>query len=348
MTDSDPKSVIVKRKAEDTSSVPLIDCPKCGFWTPVDTYCASCGVEMATVKRKRKSSPLNPAVIAVSMALLAVGAFVFLRSEPTPESGEMGSTALSSQANGGARAARPNRTKSKQNTFMKAMNQLTGASTDDENSESADESTDVAEAAGIVNTTGEATSSAANALVTDLDTDPSRIGRPTETSSKEAKVKPEVLVAFLWVEVSKDWLHLMGASEMGFHSVPDLETRLRETQGGYNIISATRHRIGEKSEPVDIVGPERSVVRFDLTATPDTSAGGATGAMSLGGLAQTAARQGADGAIRAPTAAPITIEKGEGTIMNLGKASARAGGSASTGAEIVVLILPRWVDDRNP
>lgn len=340
MTDFDPKSVIVKRKSpsEDTSNVPLIDCPKCGFWTPVDPYCASCGVEMATIKRKTKAAPLNPALLAGGLGLLVIAAFIFLRAEPTPVQNENLTTTLSSEKVNGAG-----------NTFMKTVGQLTGTSPEaTELREDIEDSQSNAEAAPSGANLGtpptasaslaadtEATSSAANALV-------------TETETGGAKIKPEVLVAFLWVEVSKEWLQAMSAADPGAHSIPDLETRLRETQGAYNIISATRHRVGEKTEPIDIAGPERYALRFDLTAAPETVPGSKSFASSLSGVVQTAARQNADGSVRAASTAPITIGKEEGTIFNLGKISGRVAGSASTASEIVVLILPRWVDDRNP
>jgi len=364
VSDFDPKSVIVKMKsAEDTSRVPLTECPKCGFWTPVDPYCASCGVEMATIKRKPKPKATHPALIAGAMALLVVAAFVLLRPDSSSHGENSIATGLSSSGQSGSESGpgpqRPARSAKSQSSFMKAMNQLTGTSSDEASEDVAENSSmedtgappmeplgaDGATTSQAVSGATSPTSAAANAMLTDAN---SNSGSAAGADARGAKPKSEVLVAFLWVEASKEWLQMMGATEPGFHSVPDLEARLRETQGAYNIISATRHRVSEKSEPIDVTGPERGAVRFDLTATPETSPTASGGASSLTGLAQTAARQGADGSVRAPTAAPLTIEKGEGTIMTLGKVPARPGTAASTGAEIVVLILPRWVDDRNP
>ncbi len=64
----------------------MIKCPRCGFEQPVDTFCASCGVNMQTYKSKLSGpKPMIIGLVAAGIALVVFVAFKISRSTESLE-----------------------------------------------------------------------------------------------------------------------------------------------------------------------------------------------------------------------------------------------------------------------
>ncbi len=172
----------------------------------------------------------------------------------------------------------------------------------------------------------------------------STIGTATAAVTTGAKTSSEpasLQVTFAWAEASREWLQAMGAASPGLHRINDLDAKLRESVGGYRILEVSRQKLNDKAATTTLIHGDRLSVRFESTTANDST---------LVGSIQPAMRI-ADGSVRSPAAAAVSIDKGQGSIVTLGAAassSAGAGSAGPTGAEIVLLILPRWGANRNP
>lgn len=151
-------------------------------------------------------------------------------------------------------------------------------------------------------------------------------GTPQTTTS--ATANPGLLVVFAWAEVSKEWLQSLGATEPGFHQIPGLETRLRQSAGSFRIVDVTRRRLTDDAEPVVITRADQSVFFEPISVKPKALTGGFT-----------AQFKSALGEIRAPATATASLQKGTGAIVPMGPST------STQGTEIVVFILPRWEND---
>ncbi len=164
---------------------------------------------------------------------------------------------------------------------------------------------------------------------------------PLAAGAKTVSEPASLQVTFAWAEASREWLQAMGAASPGLHRVVDLDAKLRESVGGYRILEVSRQKLNDKAATTTLIYSDRLSVRFESTAANDST---------LVGSIQPAMRV-ADGSVRSPAASAVTIDKGQGSIVTLGAAASpgvAAGPAGPTGAEIVLLILPRWGANRNP
>ncbi len=298
----------------------MMSCPKCGFDQPVDQYCAKCGVDMP--KALKKSSGLaglikNPAAIAGVIVLLGGIGFVAYRGSRTQglSDGQIEVLGLTSQE------------RAKSHLSAKASNQIT-------------KNIEIAESAQLdsLNQEGAEAESQPPALAaTPLATAPygASSGAPTappggkSTAKESAASRSEgILVVFAWAEVSREWLQSISAAEHGFHQVPGLENRLRQSAGSFRIFDVTRRRLTEDAEPVVITRGEQSVYFEPLSVKPKSLTGGFT-----------AQYKTAQGEVRAPATATASLLHGTGAIVPMGPST------TTEGTEIVVFILPRWGND---
>lgn len=159
--------------------------------------------------------------------------------------------------------------------------------------------------------------------------------------SSRAREESEVQVAFAWTEVSHQWLQAMGAADPGLHRVPDLEGRLSDSKGAYRILEVSKQKITGEMTSFGVRRGDREGDRTGLRVEiSSVTENGLTGSIQM-------SYRGPDGGMRAPAAAALAIEKGQGSILTFAPVQSPPG-VAPTGAEIVVLILPRWGADRNP
>jgi hypothetical protein len=162
------------------------------------------------------------------------------------------------------------------------------------------------------------------------------------TDSTPGASANELQVAFAWTEVSREWLQAMSATDPGLHRVPDLEGRLRDSKGAYRILEVSKQKITADTSTFSIRrgdrDGERSNLKVDISAVTES---GFVGTIQMG-------FRGPEGGVRAPAAAALAIEKGQGSILTFPPVPPPPGVAPSAGNEIVVLILPRWGADRNP
>lgn len=157
----------------------------------------------------------------------------------------------------------------------------------------------------------------------------------------KAREESEVQVAFAWTEVSHQWLLAMGAADPGLHRVPDLEGRLSDSKGAYRILEVSKQKITGEMTSFGVRRGDREGDRTGLRVEiSSVTENGLTGSIQM-------SYRGSDGGMRAPAAAALAIEKGQGSILTFAPVQSPPG-VAPTGVEIVVLILPRWGADRNP
>lgn len=304
----------------------MMNCPKCGFEQPVDQYCAKCGVDMA--KTLKNSSGLkglfkNPAVIAGLVVLLGGIGFAGYRS--SVQNAEKSS--IASELAGSASDAR-----TKSRLSAKASNSVA------ENIQSVE----ISNSQSFVAESGtEEIYNPQNEASLGVQPTPESVAATPRKTSKTAALasgtpqantpttpNPGLLVVFAWAEVSKEWLQSMGATEPGFHQIPGLETRLRQSAGSFRIVDVTRRRLTDDAEPVVITKADQSVFFEPISVKPKSLTGGFT-----------AQFKSALGEIRAPATATASLLKGTGAIVPMGPST------STQGTEIVVFILPRWEND---
>jgi hypothetical protein len=175
--------------------------------------------------------------------------------------------------------------------------------------------------------------------------DATAAAKSASASAKDPNTGPAtndgLLVAFAWTEVTHDWLQAMGAADAGLHRVAGLEERLRASTGAYRILEVSKQKITSETTSFTLQsadhGGNRTGLKVDISSLNE---GGLTGSIQL-------SYRGNDGSMRAPAAAAMALENGQGSIMTFAP-TAPPPGVSPTGNEIVVLILPRWVTDRNP
>jgi hypothetical protein len=304
----------------------MMNCPKCGFEQPVDQYCAKCGVDMA--KTLKKSSGLkgmfkNPAVIAGFVILLGgIGYAGYRSSAQNSENAFVESNSVGSDSDA--------RTKSR--LSAKASNSVA------ENLKAAENSN--AQAVVADRDEGQAYKSQNDASLTIQPTPQApplafrKAGRTAALAtgvpqaSPSATTNPGLLVVFAWAEVSKEWLQALGATEPGFHQIPGLETKLRQSAGSFRIIDVTRRRLTDDAEPVVITKADQTVFFEPISVRSKAITGGFT-----------AQFKSAHGEIRAPATTTASLLKGTGAIVPMGPSI------SSQGTENVVFILPRWEND---
>jgi hypothetical protein len=147
-------------------------------------------------------------------------------------------------------------------------------------------------------------------------------------ASTSTAPNPGLLVVFAWAEVSKEWLQSLGATEPGFHQIPGLETKLRQSAGSFRIVDVTRRRLTDDAEPVVITKADQTVFFEPISVRSKALTGGFT-----------AQFKSALGEIRAPATTTASLLKGTGAIVPMGPST------SSQGTENVVFILPRWEND---
>lgn len=304
----------------------MMNCPKCGFEQPVDQYCAKCGVDMAKALKKYsglKGMIRNPAVIAgLVISLGGIGFAGYRSSVQNPENSvaEIASVASDSEARTKSRLS----AKASQ-SVAENLNSVEHSNTQgfvaDHNSDQTYNSQNAASsdlqptspAPPIVNRKAARTAAVAT-------------GSPQSSTSTTAN--PGLLVVFAWAEVSKEWLQSLGATEPGFHQIPGLETKLRQSAGSFRIVDVTRRRLTDDAEPVVITKADQTVFFEPISVRSKALTGGFT-----------AQFKSALGEIRAPATTTASLLKGTGAIVPMGPST------SSQGTENVVFILPRWEND---
>lgn len=326
----------------------LTNCPKCGFEQPVDTYCAKCGVDMTTLPKKSPSLATKPAVLAGGAAVLII-VTVFgirtLRSDPAPsptartasalasESAETRRERLSAQAPSHLRnnierqetESQPSAVEPSEANFV-----AHGSSSDDASASGASPS--VASTGSLGGAPGSPTQSPVPAAATVA------TGAAADGKTASETTPQNLPIAFVWAEVSREFLQTMGGIGPGVHPVPDLEARLREVPNAFRIVDRSRQVLETTGAlRFDLNRGDRIATHFEI---------GAFNGSSFSGTVQTSIRT-PDGAIRTPPPLPLALDKDQGGILTIGGPGSGLGPNP-TGAEIVVLILPRWGADRNP
>ena len=320
----------------------MVDCPKCGFYQPKDQYCAKCGVDMYKV-------PRNPAAAVFKLlkkpaTLAAVGVFAVIITVTAVRTMRHKVPAFSEQ-DSRSRELRARVTLQSQNNFAAAE---TSVATSRENSndlrESAssspsDSSADLAPAAEAeAMPIGAATAGKGSS---DFKTDVRALTDVKISADSKGAIDSAPVglqVAFAWAEVTREWLQAMGAASPGPHRIGDLDSRLRESVGGYKILDVSRQKIADKQEPIVLNHGTNLSARFESTGA---------GESSLSGSIQPSLR-GSDGAVRMAPPVQISMDKGQGIIVTLGAAPAAATTPGTTVTEIVLLILPRWGTNPKP
>jgi hypothetical protein len=334
---------------ENTLTPEMVDCPKCGFQQPADRYCAKCGIDMIKLRK-------NPAAIFAAalkkpgvLAIIAVIAIILtisgVRSVRTKRM-------ANASADSRSQELRARVSEKSQNIFLAndPDDSAQTATNDFQSTDTsfADSQNNLSSTSSQVNETETVATAAKSATASPPGTG-TTAGFAAATSApltgKSATEAAELQVTFAWAEASREWLQAMGASTPGLHRVTALDAKLRESVGGYRILEVTRQKMADKSATTTLVYGDRLSVRFESTAANDST---------LVGSIQPAMRAG-DGSVRSPAAAAVSIDKGQGSIVTLGVSatpiaagSAASGVAAPTGAEIVLLILPRWEANRNP
>ena len=311
----------------------ITSCPKCGFEQPVDTYCAKCGVDMTSVPKKTISIAKQPALIGGIAVFAIIVTFAGVRAM---RGDEKTSAALASEVGQSKSVRREHLSGQASESVAENMRQNLAAQ------QQSGEAPQPAPAQADVHfhaSHEQASATTAPSVSTGATTGAKTMSKAPATKSTQdaALAKPALVIAFAWTEVSREWLQAMGALEPGLHRVPDLEARLRESAGSYRIVEVDRHQIEDNTTSIALTRGNRISLHLQLTDISENS---------FSGSMQTSYRM-PDGAVRAPAAAALTIEKGQGSIMTL-SGPGTGPGPNPTGAEIVVLILPRWGADRNP
>ncbi len=305
----------------------MMNCPKCGFEQPVDQYCAKCGVDMAKTLKKfsgLKGMAKNPAAIAGFVILLGGIGFVGYRSS------------VQNSENVFAESGRDSDAPTKSRLSAKASNSVS------ENLKSI-ENANVQDFAGE-NTEGQAHPAQADAaldsqprtqptsqapfVASRTAAKPATLANGTPQTPTASTTSPGLLVVFAWAEVSKEWLQSLEATEPGFHQIPGLETKLRQSAGSFRIIDVTRRRLTDDAEPVVITKADQTVFFEPISVRSKALTGGFT-----------AQFESAQGEIRAPATTTASLLKGSGAIVPMGPSI------SSQGTENVVFILPRWEND---
>ncbi len=328
----------------------LTSCPKCGFEQPVDTYCAKCGIDMTTLPKKPTSIAKQPAIIGGIAVFAVIVTFAGVRAmrsgSEAPTSPARSSAALASEV---SEISNKNSEQRRDRLSAQANSQIQQNIADQSAVQAIAADMAPAEdvhfhashenAAPNHQVPGSATPNTATGVAAGPSAGAKALAGAKRGDKVDASksVDDSLIVAFAWTEVSREWLQAMGAIEPGLHRIPDLETRLRESQGQYRILDVQRHRLSDGMTNVSMTRGDRLAFRFDLANVT---------ANSFSGSVQSTVRA-ADGAMRAPASAAMTIEKGYGSIMTISGPGTGLGPNP-TGAEIVVLILPRWGADRNP
>lgn len=317
----------------------LVNCPKCGFQQPSDQYCAQCGVDMLKLRKSPAAmltaalgKPASLAVVAIAAVLLTIGGVRTLRSKSTPPASQ-------ELANVQETRTRPN--EKNRAGFASADNGDT-ASDVDEAPAAAVMAEPATSETPIVGSDPQNPSSTSSQVAVDDAARPA-VAQTTAPTAPVGAAKtasePHVLqVTFAWAEASREWLQAMAATTPGPHRVTDLDTKLRQSVGGYRVLDVSRQKLSDKSGATTLTHGEGLSVRFDTTTATDSS---------LVGSLQPVMRA-ADGSVRSPAATTLNIEKGQGSIVTLGMTSGTLPGGAPNTAEIVLLILPRWGANRNP
>lgn len=314
----------------DRTPVPvMMNCPKCDFQQPADQYCAKCGVDMTKVPvnpahflKKALKQPAVFAGIGVVALIVTVGAVRSLRHKPVE------------QDDSRSRELRARVSEKAQNNFANADARAQALQ---ENEQDTSYSADLSSTSAQVYPLSDvATSTVPTASV------PTGPAAKTETSVKTATEAASqaapLQVTFAWAEASREWLNAMGASTPGLHRVADLDTRLRESVGGFKILEVQKQHLADKSDSILLSHGANLSVRFETASANETV---------LTGSIQPAMRA-ADGSVRSPAAAAVSIDKGHGSIVTLGANTTPLTSAPSPAAtEIVLLILPRWGSERN-
>ncbi len=299
----------------------MMNCPKCGFEQPVDQYCAKCGIDMAkTLKASAgiKGMFKKPAMLAGMAVLLGGIGFAAYRNSLQNSASVAENLELESDV------------RAKSRLSGKASGSAVDNLRDIEDSYvSENDQSQVSESSPQVQPT--------IAVEPDIEAQRKPLLKITKTpvstkttvgTGPSASAPPEMLVVFAWAEVSKEWLHAIGASEPGFHQIQGLETKLRQSAGSFRIVDVTRRRLKDDSEPVIITKADQTVFFEPISVKPKSLTGGFT-----------AQFKSAQGEVRAPAAATASLLKGTGAIIPMGPSI------SSQGTEIVVFILPRWEND---
>jgi hypothetical protein len=320
----------------------LTNCPKCGFNQPVDQYCANCGVDMLAAQRKSASSlssiakqPAAIAGFAVVAIAITFGASKMMRRTPADDIRTTDLASRSSARTGKdnlSQEVSPELRRSLESKMAPEPPQIAAALATNDMAQSATTAAVPSTVAPQVQShgPGETATPAANAK-----------SAATNNSKSATSAETEIQVAFAWTEVSRPWLQAMGAAEPGLHRVPDLEGRLRDSKGAYRILEVSKQKIEADTSAFAVSrgdhDGDRTGLKVEISAVSEN---GFAGSIQM-------SYRGPDGGMRAPAAAALAIEKGQGSILTFPPVPPPPG-VAPTGAEIVVLILPRWGGDRNP
>ncbi len=327
----------------------LTNCPKCGFEQPVDTYCAKCGVDMTTLPKKSPSLATKPAVLAGGAAVLIIVTLIgirALRSDPSPTARTASALASESvetrRERLSAKAPTQLREHVEQHDHATAPVALESTASDfvaEENTNDEARAKAPATGAGTLVAANTATApSAAQAASPGSAAAASVTAASSETKTAGDTASQNLPIAFVWAEVSREFLQTMGGMGPGVHPVPDLEARLREVPNAYRIVDRSRQVLETTGAlRFDLNRGDRIATHFEI---------GAFNGTSFSGTVQTSIRT-PDGAIRTPPPLPLALDKDQGGILTIGGPGSGLGPNP-TGAEIVVLILPRWGADRNP
>lgn len=318
----------------------LTNCPKCGFEQPVDTYCAKCGVDMTSLPKKSPSLATKPAFLAGGAALLIIVTFVgirTLRSSPAPSATEQTANALASESPDARRerlsAQAPSQLRQNIEQRTAEPETIEASPQGFVENEPVESSTSV-QAAAL---------SAASAPTASPAPSPSA-GATAATAAADGKAagdaaRKNIEIDFMWGEASREALQALGATGPGLHPVPDLKAKLRAMPNAVVVAgpasSARQNLDAGEALNFDFNRGDRIATHFEIGAFTGTS---------FSGTVQISVRA-PDGAIRTPAPLPLALDKDQGGLLVIGGPGP---GPNPTGAEIVVLILPRWGADRNP
>lgn len=292
----------------------MIHCPKCGFQQPVDTYCASCGVDMTKLPKPRPPLFKQPAVLAgLGIATVALGAIAVKLIGP-------GSTSLNEFArssNSGAIA-----------TLMRASRGVKPAAPAAAPAAPTQETVaqPLSPPVAVAGTAATETRASLQARSTVAD----KVGADASTNESSGEKGKQTSVVYISAEASREWLAMLGASAVGTHVVDGLEAKLRSGSGMYQLHETQRAKAaaesGATTEPV-VLKRER----ISLAVTPQSvSAQSAVFAVEPHIVSRT-------GAPVASTPGSVQIERGYGAIVTMESA-----GGAQSPSVPVFFIVPRW------
>lgn len=327
----------------ETGHDEMLNCPKCGFQQPRDQYCAKCGVDMVKAAQARSNStPL--AVIGAVVVASGLGFFGYSKFAAKPS--DSGSAKLASTEQ--RRPLNPAPSASEQPAQQEAESSSAHSSGD-----IASQATTQLEAPHTHESPAIESESAALSGPSAVAQLAARETKSPSQHSLKGRVSPEmrkqldqptsqtapqeegVLVAFAWAEMSKELLQSLQAAEPGFHQVPGLEARLRQASGSYRILDVERRRMKDDSEAVTLSKGELSLYFEPVKIGAKEFIGG-----------YTAQYRNAQGELRSPASATVSIPSGSGAIVTMGASmgGASMGGASPTAPTngVVVLIMPRW------